>query len=381
MRKTLPLTVTVLTLALLPMDVRAASNAGSPHYISDAFGLVPYDNYAASYRSNWSGHVSVFNEGRLDTLAGQTQESDHYNQPAEPDPETLLVFVGPKSARAGVENVHASVIGLDRWGNLIPDGTITRIDPGFDEAVETTSQRGVSDRIFTPPTRTGTYRAGISVANRQAAHASYKVVTDLDSIELELAPQASPIEQETATTLTTRPIQDAYGNPVEEGIAVALTIDHDTGSVSRLNALTSQSVAAHELIARGLPDGLKATLSLGSTRSASSELDYRPLMIRQVPELGWTYLPAIEAMEIHVGPFMTDAGFLLNDGSPVSLLLTFTDGSQKEASGWLEKGYFRTLITAKPDKLPAEVTLTTASTHYESRLDLTDQRQATGEIQ
>lgn len=351
----------------------ASLSQGTGGYISDAFGLVPQDAYLGTPREHWAGHRVLLPE------TGADKPLIRHYQAAEAQPEVMMAFVGPKTARAGVEAVQATALALDRFGNLVPDGLTASVHPGFGEPQDVTTQGGRADLLFYPPPITGTYRTGISVAGQQAPKASYQVVTDLESIELSLTPQDTPIAQETAKALTTRPIHDFYGNPVEEGIALALTLEHEDGSLSRLNGITSRTSGSFRLLARGLTEGIDARLSLGPRRAPSRQLDYRPLVVDQAPKLDWAYLPSIDAMQLRIGPVMTDANFLLSDGSPVSVMLTLADGTQRKANGWLDKGHFTTLITAGPDMLPAKVSLRTASAHFERQLTQADQRQTLGD--
>ena len=337
------------------------AHADTGVFISDAFGLAPQDRYLET-RADWAGRVEI--------LSGAQVRPDWVH--ADRAAHKVLLFVGPKSAKAGKDKVHSVALALDRKGNLVPNGLTARFQSGAGAMQMAKTSAGVADMLFRPPVQARMYRAGATIGGTQSAKADYRVVPDLDSVDLALKNTGRALHQETFDRLDSGPIADRYGNPVETGVKVGLLLSHADGAVSRLDGVTTGNRVGLPVLVRGLASDVSARLSLGAIMSPTTSFDLGKITLQSAPPVVWSDLPEIGGMRVRAGPFATNAGHLLNDGSAVSLSLQFSDGSTKAAQGWIKDGMFETIVAAGPDLLPADLRIKAAGGVARSQLGVSD---------
>lgn len=337
------------------------AHADTRVFISDAFGLVPHEKYSDT-REGWAGRVEI--------LSGTHVRPDWIH--AARAANNVLLFVGPKSAKAGKDKVHSVALALDGKGNLVANGLTARFQSGASAMQIAKTSGGVADMLFRPPVQARMYRAGVTIGGMQSPKADYRVVPDLDSVDLALDDTRRALHQETLDRLDSDPIADRYGNPIEAGIKVGLLLSHADGAVSRLDGVTTGNRASLPVLVRGLASDFSARLSLGPALSSSVRFDLRKVTLQSAPPVVWSDLPEIGGIRVRAGPFATNAGHLLNDGSPVSLSLQFSDGSTKAAQGWIKDGMFEAIFAAGPDLLPADLRVKAAGGVARSQLGVSD---------
>jgi hypothetical protein len=346
----------------LGLMATSTAHADTGVFISDAFGLVPQERYTGSLREDWAGRLEILTGAQL------SPAWSHADRVAN----KLLFFVGPKSARAGEDRVHGVALAVDEAGNLVPDGLTTRFQPGSGSRRSAKTSGGIAEILFRPPVQAGMYHAGAMLGGVQSARADYRVVPDLDSVDLVLGGTGRVLHQETLDRLVSQPIADRFGNPVEAGVTVGLLLSHADGAVSRLEGVTTGNAASLPILVRGLASDVSARLSLGPVLSPSVPFDLRKVTLKSAPPVVWSDLPEIGGMRVRAGPFVTNAGHLLNDGSAVTLSLQFSDGSTKTAQGWIKDGTFEAIVAAGPDLLPAQVRIEAGDSVARARLGNAD---------
>lgn len=329
-----------LTAALICL----ATGARAEGFVSDGFGLVPADALSPE-RAAWAGLRS--GPGSRAVVAPQR-------------PETVLIFVGPKSLVAGRDDGQAVALVLDTDGNLVRDGIPADFSLGDKRMNDPATRHGIAEVRFRPEPVAGQFAAGARVEGRQSTRAGFRVAADLSSVVPEMAAPEAPLEPETVTSLATDRLADRFGNVVEDGAGATMHLTHADGSVTVLTPVVLDGRAEADILTRDLPGGGSLAAMLGAAVSRAVPVGFGPLGsvapslvdVRTVPEIG--------AVSLRVGPVLTDAGYLLNDGAPVRVEVVGTSGKGVAAEGWILDGYFEALLHLDAAEGPFTVTLTTA---------------------
>lgn len=327
-----------LALALL-----LAAPAAAEPLVSDAFGL--YDPTTAKDRAAWSGLTSVGVIG-----------------PGAPD--RIAIFAGPKSLVAGKDPGHVVAILLDRAGNLVADGTAATLTIAGTRHSVTTDQ-GIAHIVVPPATRAGDLFVGAEAGDRQSPRAMLSIVADLRSVRPQVAsPLPTPLG-ETLFEITSAPLADRFGNPAPDGTGATVLLTHADGRHSlAFGQSLGDRLLAH-LIARDIPGAAQATLTIGSHSSAVVPLTITAPKPAGRPALMLEPLPAIAALRMTLGPFLTADGYALIDGAEVSLTVRNADGTSYTDSAYTQDGSISLLL---PLDDPSQVT----SFHAHSPLGLMD---------
>ncbi|MHA6263524.1 hypothetical protein ACXYMO_09995 [Arenibacterium sp. CAU 1754] len=336
--------------------------ADTAEYASDAFGLIPVSAFAGTPRATWSGLQET-------VTANGAQKSTVL--PAG-GAETILAFVGPKSAVAGKDKVHAVALGLDRNGNMVSSGTTITFALDQDLRRKGEIRLGVAGTLFTPPPKTGVFHAGARIGDRQSARAEYRVVPDLDSVSPVMEPQPQFVQPESFADIRTTPLHDGFGNAIGDGIALQVWLDHRDGTKTMSTALTVADAGRARLLTRGTASPATMRVDLGRKKSHPITFSVRPQRIEAAPEVRATELRTIGALRLHVGPFLTDAGHVLNDGTPVHVSVRFTGQPAMTYQGWLLDGTLEAIVPGRVGDLPADIEIATETGQFRQRLTALD---------
>ncbi len=336
----------------------APAMAQSEAYFSDAFGMAPYSAIEGTSRVNWAGL-----QDRV-SAQGQTR----HRTVAPDDVDQILAFVGPKSAVAGKDEVHAVAVGVDRWGNLMADGQELTIRSGLDAPKRASGRTGIADVIFMPAPRSGQHHLGISLPNVQSARSEYRVVPDLESVALEIGEPRAPFASEAIANVATPVLRDRFGNQVDSGVAVQMRLDHSDGSTSLATALTVDGIAQARFLTRAIVSEALSRITL--LRASSEPVGFAVNQLNGVdaPGISGVELRGTGAIRLRIGPFLTDAGYLLNDGAQVDIRYRLTGGVAHELTGWLRDGMFEVVVPGRIENLPMTVTITAQTGTFQKRL-------------
>lgn len=325
----------------LALCLLLAAPAAAEPLVADAFGLVPA-NALTPDRTAWAGH-------RLRGHAAETVRPE--------PPDTIAIFVGPKSLVAGKDIGHAVALATDRHGNLAVDGLAGRFTLG--ESLRSASTRhGIADIRFRPSTRAGIYIAGAEILGRQSPRATFRVTADLASLGSATVTPPSPATRETVVTLVTAPLADRFGNPAEDGTAATLTLT-EPGGASFLPAPVLDAQARARLLIRDMEGGT-VTATIANIGTTGETLDLAPLTYGGPVEAQLWPVAEIGALGLRIGPITTTAGHLLNDGAPISVVLTDRNGLSRRAEGWLRDGMFEANLPLDPAAGPFALRISTA---------------------
>ncbi|MCU0902294.1 MAG: hypothetical protein MUE83_00270 [Tabrizicola sp.] len=303
--------------------------------VSDAFGL--YDPAtSAAERQDWAGLTTG---GAAKVIA-----------PGEPD--ELLIFAGPKSSVAGKDPSHVVAIVVDRFGNLVADGTpaVVSVD-GTPTATQVTG--GIADLLLPPRTKAEDLFVGVTAGPRQSPQAMLSIVADIASIRPEVVVAASTVAADTAFDVRSAPLTDRFGNPVPQGTGAAVLIQHADGSYSLASGLAIQDTALTRFIARDIPGPADVAMTLGAQTSAARAMSIEPPISAGAPALDLIPLPEIAAVRLMLGPFLTTDGYALPDGAQVTVAATLPDGTEISDAAWVQDGEISLML---PIANPASVT-------------------------
>lgn len=293
-------------------------------FISDAWGLAdPTD----TTRAGWAGFRNT-SDGQSEIVAPS-------------DASDVLFFVGQKSVVAGSGQGQAAALILDRLGNLVIDGTPAKITLG-PEIKPTFSENGIAAVKFTAGTQAGHYHAGATVGRAQSLRAEYEVIPDLLSIKPSLLPDSQSGQVEAFHDFATQSLVDQFDNIVVGGTGTMTVLQADDGSTTILPGQTTGGVANGRLLARDLGQerGLSGQLFAIIGVHASNPVPYRilPLQAAAPLRVRSEWLEDLALLRMTIGPFLTDAGHLLNDGAPVQAELLLSDGRNLWQDAWLMDG-------------------------------------------
>ncbi len=325
----------IIFLTLLPVPAVAAST------VSDAFGILPADALTRE-RAAWAG-----------LRTGERSGSVLPNSP-----ESLFVFVGPKSLGAGKDEGHAVALALDRHGNLVADGLTVTFRLGNAEEDGKRTRNGISSVEFTPAPKAQTYAAGARIGDRQSPRALFRVTADLESARPELA-QLPEADIETVVTVMTQDIADRFGNRVEDGVSLSMIIDHDDGTHSLTTPIVTDGRAKSDLLIRGMTSGGQIRTALAGNTAPASPLIVKSLERETATDVVLWSVPELDALGMRVGPILTGSGHLLTDGSPVVVEVTTRAGTSARSEGWARDGVFETLLPISADLGPFDLAIET----------------------
>ena len=308
--------------------------------LADAFGLVPR-SILSEERAAWAGV-------RLSNAAAEIVPPEA--------PETVSIFIGPKSLVAGADRGHAVALVVDRHGNLAEDGLTARFMLGG-ESFETATRDGVADVLFEPSTTAATYVAGAEVAGRQSTRASYRVTADLASLgPARVLPEAEA-PSETVLDLTSDSLADRYGNRAEDGtLATILVAGADEATM--IAAPVRDARVRGDLLLRDTRGG-RITATIANRTDAGGAVRLAPAGYAGPVEVALWPLPEIGALGMRVGPVVTTDGYLLTDGAPVEVAVT-APGVTLRVEGWLRDGAFQSVLPVDAASGPFNVKVLTA---------------------
>jgi hypothetical protein len=70
------------------------------------------------------------------------------------------------------------------------------------------------------------------------------------------------------------------------------------------------------------------------------------------------YLPDVDATRLVLGPFLTTAGHVLNDGAIIAVEVTTDRGGKVQTQGWLLDGIVTTTLLIGERDYPIDVSIT-----------------------
>jgi hypothetical protein len=301
--------------------------------VSDAFGLYDPATTTAE-RQDWAGLTTG-------TAAKVV---------APGDPDELLIFAGPKSSVAGKDPSHVVAIVVDRFGNLVADGTpaLVSVD-GAPTAAQVTG--GIADLLLPPRTKAEDLFVGVTAGQRQSPQAMLSIVADIASIRPDLSDPAT-ITEDTAFDIRSAPLTDRYGNPIPQGTGASVLIKHADGSYSLASGLAIQDTALTRFIARDIPGPASMAMTLGAQTSAAKAIVIVPPTSAGPPALHLIPLPEIAAVRLRLGPFLTTAGYALPEGAQVTVRAALSDRNQISDAAWIQDGEISLIL---PIATPASI--------------------------
>lgn len=322
-------------LGLALAAVLLAGPALAEKLISDGFGL--FDPATASpERRAWAG----WTDGATTT------------QVAPQEPDRIVIFAGPKSVVAGKDPGHVAAIVVDRFGNLVADGTSAAITvSGASVATETTG--GIADLLLAPRTTAEDLLVGATTGQRQSPQAMLSIVADIASIRPRLFGPLPDVASNTSFDVVSEPLADGYGNIVPQGTGASVLLRHADGSYSLAQGFALQGRALTRFIARDIPGPATARMTIAAQSSDMAPLSIMTPAPVGTPALELDALDAIGAQRLTLGPFLTSDGYAIVDGAEVTVTAHLKDGTKVTEDAWVRDGEISLLL---PISDPANVT-------------------------
>ena len=315
--------------------VLLASPARGDMLFSDAFGL--YDPAtSAPERRDWAGWV----------------QGDDPTVILPHGPDRLAIFAGPKSSVAGKDQSHVVAIVLDRFGNLVADGTPALVAvQATPTATET--RGGLAELLLAPRREAADLFVGVTAGQRQSPQAMLSIVADIASIRPSFGEALAEVATGMPFEVRSAPLADQYGNPVPQGTGALVILRHADGSHSLGSGFAMQHSALIRLIARDIPGPAEAAITLGAQTSGRVALSVRTPKPAGLPALELSALPDIGALRVTFGPFLTTDGYALQDGAQVTVTADLAGGTRVTDAAWVQDGEIGLML---PIGTPSEVT-------------------------
>lgn len=312
--------------------------------VTDAFGVfVPTEDLGD--RKGWSG------------LQVQTGDfGTRYSRVAPGEVDRIEAFNGPKSLVAGRDKGHFVVIATDALGNAVRDGTAITYRMGSAEDGRATTRNGIAAHWYDPGETAGLFHAGAFVGGVQSARTEYRVVPDLSRVFISAEVQANLLPDGIAR-IYGAPMTDAMNNTVSDGTALQLALrsQGDALSIVPASVLLGQAVSRFHTL--GMPVRQDGLWTMGQTQSAAFPVTVDPLVLSGVLRVTARDLPELEALSVVVGPFLSEAGYHLNDGTLVDLDVTRNRVVSSSHQGWLDAGYAAFVLPVQAADLPVDLTV------------------------
>jgi hypothetical protein len=263
-----------------------------------------------------------------------------------------VIFAGPKSLVAGKDPGHVVAIVVDRFGNLVADGTAASVTVSG-AATATVTKGGIADLLLQPRTKAEDLFVGVTAGQRQSPQAMLGIVADIASIRPGLAGPLSDVASDTSFEVRSAPLADQYGNPVPQGTGASVLLRHTDGSYSLAPGAALHDSALTRFIARDIPGLASATMTLGTHSSPTAPILIKTPAPAGLPALELERLPEIGALRLTLGPFLTRDGYALADGAEVTVTAGLADGLQVSDHTWAQDGEISLLL---PISDPSAVT-------------------------
>ena len=316
--------------------------------VCDAFGIRAA---GPSPRENWAGWE--------EKLASRTITGSVVPAGVGLD---VLIYLGAKSLTAGGKTGQVAALVLDEYGNLVFDGTAVTLTTN-NQAVIRPTQNGIAARRFSPGTVSGQYHAGAAITGRQSTREEYEVQPDLSSMTAMWRDDPVPIRAEDMHLLETLPLVDRFGNRTLDGVGGEAILIHEvvgSPAVSLVPLVTVGGIAQGQLLVRDMPYRAEAHLVVNQQTLAK-----RAVIVARPAALGPLGVTAVldastAETQLTVGPFLTAAGYTLNDGSPVTLIVTPEGREPLRLDAWVFEGTATVLVLADSADYPLDVEVTSA---------------------
>lgn len=333
-----------------------AGSAAAQEVTTDAFGVLP--TASLEDRANWAGlRTTSFGEA-------VTQEPQAV--------DAAIFFVGPKSIVAGIEPGHAVAIGSDIFGNMV-DGAPTTLVLGTGETANVTTQDGIADLLFTPPPRSGVFLAGANVGGVQSSRADYRVTAHLATVQPAFAEGNNVLLPETFAQISTDGLRDSYGNIVDDGVGLMTILEDGNGLTTLLPTVVRDGAAQSNLLTRDLSGDVSGSVALAGTRAEGLRFAIQDMVLTDAGAFAIWAEPSINAVYLRIGPMETDAGYLVPDGTSVSVDVVARDSTRQTVAGWVLDGYVSFLLSLAPESAPFDVALQVGANAVERRVDVAPQ--------
>jgi hypothetical protein len=313
---------------------------------TDAFGIF---EPAAGPRERWAGFVETLAAG---SASGHVRSSG--------PGKDIVLHLGEKSLVAGGAPGLVTALVLDAEGNLAVDGTVVTFVTGPDSTTNPT-RRGIASHLFAPGVKAGQFHAGAGIRGHQSSQVDFVVHADAGSVALGLVPwSGSPALEEDFHDLATLPLTDRFGNRVADGTGIGLMLTHADGTVTLLDAVVEGGVGNARFLARDTDASAMATAQFG--KASSDEMPFQMAAREPMGEvvIRADYLADIQATRLEVGPFLTTAGHVLNDGATVAIEVTTARGGKVVAETWVLDGVTVTTVPVGAADYPIHVAVTSA---------------------
>ncbi len=311
---------------------------------SDAFGL--YRSGSDAPRARWAGLV--------------LGADDSFRQDVAPAAvRDLAIFAGPKSQPAGKDRVHIVALGFDAHGNAVADGTRVQLTTGDGRGALRGALGGIADLLHDPSDRAALYHAGATAGAVQSSRAIYRVVADISSMAPALD-DPGRAELESFADLATTPLTDRFGNRAEDGLALPIWLEDATGDAALLTGIAAGGLARARLLTRGVDGPVALHAALGDRTAPEATLDLKAMRAAGPLDAQVLPLPDIDAMQLRVGPFLTDAGHVLNDGALARIETETRNGHSQKREAWIRDGMAELMLPGLSKGLPLSVTVSTA---------------------
>lgn len=322
-----------------------ASPASGQETVTDAFGIHANGPSSRDVWAGWTEAVTVNGvTGRaiLPTVG-----------------KSVLIYLGEKSLRAGAASGQVAALVLDGNGNLSADDTEVTLTIGADVFSRST-KNGIAARVFPAGTLAGQFHAGAAIVGQQSERADYQVLPDLGSLTASWRDDLAPFLTEDMHALETTPMKDRFGNRVLDGIGIEARLNHPGGAFTLVPMVTVAGVGQGQLLVRDIPNIALAFLNLGQRPLAKKEvLVTRPNALAPIT-IAASLEEASLASRLTIGPFLTDAGYLFSDGSPVNVRVTPRSGPVMLFDTWIFEGAATVLMLAGPGDYPLDVVVTSS---------------------
>ena len=322
-----------------------ASPALGQEAVTDAFGIRAA---GSSPRDSWAGWV--------EKLASRTVTGIYVPAGAG---QNVLIYLGEKSLTAGGKSGQVAALVLDAQGNLVSDETAVTLTTKGQAEIQPT-QNGIASRRFSPGSVAGQNHAGAAIAGQQSTREEYEVQPDLSSLTGTWRDDPALLLIEDMHVLETLLLLDQFGNRALDGVGGEALLSHAGGAVSLVPMVTVDGIAHGQLLVRDIPSHAEAQLVMNQLTLAK-----RAVTVARPAALGTLWITAVldpdtAATKLTVGPFLTDAGYLLNDGSPVTLIVTTEGREPLHQQVWVLAGKATALVLAGSADYPLFVEVTSA---------------------
>ena len=328
-----------------------AKECGAMHF--DAYGTydTPCQKDPEKPRAYWSGMVSIVpkniqpeGQSQDQSLGSAGQNSWSIRTIAPQNTHRVDVYSGSKTPRAGHHDIMTIALLTDIHGNPAPDGAPATFVADISEAEHKSADESINGIAIWLLEALANSADGYIYAQSnglQSKRTDFHIISAEATQLTIIPPKQAEFSAKSQVALTAIDIEDTFGNHKEDGALVRFQSIGGDGSKSFVQGIISNHRATAFPYNGGNAQfdsqSSQWTAHIGRGESAPVTINTKQQMLKPIATLSVEQDLYTNTMRLKAGPFHTQAGHRVIDGTPIQFL--WRDDEAADATEFTTTGY------------------------------------------